>query len=147
MTISLSSRLPSKCKGRRACCPNFLVTGITDTPHGLLFRAQRLEDGSRRVLTSDVRVLNLDQVAIQITRGGAIYVTEFRLTGPQTKLYRLELRCGDVGCWTVRAVDVPGAAEAIAALPTFPVLGVVRAPFARDAAEWAWPPSTLADLS
>jgi hypothetical protein len=144
MTISLSSKLPSKLRGRPAC-PNFLVTGITETPNGVLFRAQRLEDGSRGVLTADVRVLHLDQVAIQITRGGAFYVAEPRPTGPQAKLYRLEVQRGDVGCWTVRAVDVPGAAEALAALPTFPVLGVVRAPFACDAAERAWPPSILAN--
>ena len=130
---------------RPRATPNFVVTGVTETRDGFLLRVQRLEGGSKPVLTAEVRVLHLDQVAIQISRGGMFYVMEPRSPGPMAKVYRLEIRSGRAGGWTVRSEDVPGAAEAVAALPSFPVLGVVRAPFARDAVKRAWPPDKLAD--
>ena len=91
-------------------------------------------------------MLHLDQVAIQMSRGGVFYVMESRSTGPMANVYRLEIRQEKAGAWTIRSEDVPGAAEAVAALPAFPVLGVVRAPFARDAVKRAWPRAKLADL-
>ena len=123
--------------------PNFVVTGINDTAEGVLFRVQRLQSGTRSVLTPDVRVLHLDQVAIQISRGGAFYVMEPFPPGKGAALYRLEVR-EKAGGWTVQAGDTPGAAQAVAALPAFPVFGVVRAPFARDAVERRSRPHRLA---
>lgn len=135
---------PGMATGRPAP-PSFLVTGIADTRDGVLFRVQRLQRGPGRVPTDDVRVLHLDQVAIQITRGGVFYVREPRPGARQPVLHRLEIRRERAGTWTVRAVDLPGANAAIEALPAFPILGFVRAPLARDAVERTWPPRDLSD--
>ena len=125
--------------------PSFLVTGATETADGVMFRVQRLERGRTATLTNDVRVLHLDQVAIQISRGGAFYVLDRSARDGGAIMFRLEVRGDGAGRWTVQPADVPGAAEAVAALPSFPVLGFVRAPFACDAVQRAWPPTRLAD--
>ena len=123
--------------GRRTF-PSFLVTRITETPDGIRLRVQRLEGATKPTLTNDVRVLHLDQVAIQICRGSVFFVLDRGGVAGRAALYRLEIHADGANGWSVGTSAEASGAEAIANVATFPVLGSVTTSFAVRAVERGW---------
>ena len=89
----------------RPAAPEFLVTRVTQAPVGVFFTVQRIDATCWR-LTSDIRVLHWDQVAIQLLRGSRFFVGDLdAAVGTKAALRRLELRQDETKTWGVEPVD------------------------------------------